>query len=202
MIDVLVPDSSARTVVILGVRSSLTACIESRLGDTVVKFMPVAGDEMSDGIASYGLEEYFGNLLPADTDALIIGEGIFPEFSESPESLREGLLRCFTASKIAVRAMMRRKRGRIIFVLPAVGDVSWPNTVRGALRGLALSISKEVASRNIAAMVVDPNARLPREEPSTPDGSSEIVESLCREVLFAAGLPDFSQAKVSMPATV
>jgi 3-oxoacyl-[acyl-carrier protein] reductase len=110
----------------------------------------------------------------------------------------------FRVSKRAVRGMMRQRRGRLIFISSVVGLLGSAGQVnyaasKSGLVGLARSLARELASRNITANVVTPGfvdtdmtAALPQERKqailaSVPLGRYASTDEVAGVVAFLAG---------------
>jgi 3-oxoacyl-[acyl-carrier protein] reductase len=110
----------------------------------------------------------------------------------------------FRVAKRAVRAMMRQRHGRLIFISSVVGLTGSPGqanyaAAKAGLVGLARSLAQELASRNITANVVAPGfvdtdmtAALPeaRKEAiltQVPLGRIGAAEEVAGAVAFLAG---------------
>jgi 3-oxoacyl-[acyl-carrier protein] reductase len=77
------------------------------------------------------------------------------------EVLDTNLTGAYRVAKRAVRGMMRMRRGRLIFISSVVGLYGSPGQAnyaasKAGLIGLARSLARELASRNITANVVAP----------------------------------------------
>ena len=77
------------------------------------------------------------------------------------EVLDTNLTGAYRVAKRAVRGMMRMRRGRLIFISSVVGLYGSPGQAnyaasKAGLVGLARSLARELASRNITANVVAP----------------------------------------------
>jgi 3-oxoacyl-[acyl-carrier protein] reductase len=122
------------------------------------------------------------------------------------EVLDTNLTGAYRVAKRAVRGMMRMRRGRLIFISSVVGLYGSPGQAnyaasKAGLVGLARSLARELASRNITANVVAPGfvetemtGELPEDRRQAilagiPLGRYAASEEVAGAVAFLAG-PD------------
>jgi 3-oxoacyl-[acyl-carrier protein] reductase len=118
--------------------------------------------------------------------------------------LDTNLTGAFRVAKRAVRAMMRQRHGRMIFISSVVGQTGSPGqanyaAAKAGLVGLARSLAQELASRNITANVVAPGfvdtdmtAALPEDRKQAilarvPLGRYATADEVAGVVAFLAG---------------
>ena len=107
--------------------------------------------------------EKFGSVDVLVNNAGITKDNLLLRISEDDwdSVLDTNLKSAYLCSKVAVRAMIRRRWGRIINVSSVVASIGNPGQVnyaasKAGMIGLTKSLAKEVASRNITVNVVTP----------------------------------------------
>jgi 3-oxoacyl-[acyl-carrier protein] reductase len=108
-------------------------------------------------------EEAHGPVEVAVANAGITRDQLLALMSEESfaEVLDTNLTGAYRVAKRAVRGMMRMRRGRMIFISSVVGLYGSPGQAnyaasKAGLVGLARSLARELASRNITANVIAP----------------------------------------------
>ena len=108
-------------------------------------------------IAGIEDERELAELLKADPEALVAGDGIFPRTLDQDRALEAGLRRLFIACKCVTRSMMRRRFGRVVAIAPESAAGFVPSAAAlGSVGGLMKSIAREVGTRGITANVIAP----------------------------------------------
>lgn len=107
--------------------------------------------------------EKFGSVDVLVNNAGITKDNLLLRISEDDwdSVLDTNLKSAYLCSKVAVRAMIRRRWGRIINVSSVVASIGNPGQVnyaasKAGMIGLTKSLAKEVASRNVTVNVVTP----------------------------------------------
>ena len=132
------------------------------------------------------IEETLGSVEVLVANAGITRDALAARTSESDftDVLDTNLTGAFRTSKQALRGMMKNRWGRIIFVsslsgrIGQVGQASYAASKSGLL-GLARSLAKEYASRNITVNVVAPGAiKTDMLEKLSDEQIEEYIESI------------------------
>ena len=96
-------------------------------------------------------------------NAGITKDNLLPRMSEDDftDVLNSNLTSGYRLTKRAIKPMMKQSKGRIIFISSVVGTTGQAGQAnyaasKAGLVGLARSIAKEFASRNITANVIAP----------------------------------------------
>ncbi|MEE2904209.1 MAG: 3-oxoacyl-ACP reductase family protein [Myxococcota bacterium] len=121
------------------------------------------GDPESVKAAFKQITKAHGGLHILIANAGISVDGLIMRYSEADleKIYRTNVFGSFYCAKAAVRPMMKSKWGRIIFMGSVVGEsgnagqVAYSGT-KAALDGMAKSLAKELASRNITVNVIAP----------------------------------------------
>jgi 3-oxoacyl-[acyl-carrier protein] reductase len=140
--------------------------VTSRSGDPV-EGLTVATCDVRDAAqvdAAFKVaEEAHGPVEVVVANAGITRDQLLALMSEESfaEVLDTNLTGAYRVAKRAVRGMMRMRRGRLIFISSVVGLYGSPGQAnyaasKAGLIGLARSLARELASRNITANVVAP----------------------------------------------
>lgn len=105
----------------------------------------------------------FGSIDVLVNNAGITKDNLLLRISEDDwdSVIDTNLKSAYLCSKVAVRAMIRRRWGRIINISSVVGSIGNPGQVnyaasKAGMIGLTKSLAKEVAGRNITVNVVTP----------------------------------------------
>ena len=113
--------------------------------------------------AFYAVEERLGPVTVLVANAGITRDNLLMRMSEEEfaEVLETNLFGSFRAVKRAMRPMMRARWGRVVLISSIVAQTGLPGqsnyaASKSALLGLARSVAKEYASRNITVNVVSP----------------------------------------------
>ena len=132
------------------------------------------------------IEETLGSVEVLVANAGITRDALAARTSESDftDVLDTNLTGAFRTSKQALRGMMKNRWGRIIFVsslsgrIGQIGQASYAASKSGLL-GLARSLAKEYASRNITVNVVAPGAiKTDMLEKLSDEQIEEYIESI------------------------
>lgn len=110
-----------------------------------------------DAVESGGLEAAASSAIPAEVEALVCGDAVFPEGDDPDECLARGMRNTFVLVKSALRVMIRRRSGRIVVLAPSLNTPGLPHqAVRVGLSGFIKSVAREVGTRGITANVISP----------------------------------------------
>lgn len=149
----------------------------------------VQGD-VSESSAASGLIDEVGSLLGEPTivvcNAGIRRDGLAMRMSDEAweEVIRVNLSGAFYVSRAALKTMVRKKWGRLVFVSSVAGiqgnagQANYAASKAGMI-GLAKSIAREVGSRGITANVVAPGFV---ETEMTSDLPRELIENVRRRI--------------------
>lgn len=140
--------------------------ITSRTGDGPDNFLTVKADVTdmeSVNSAFEQVEEAHGPVEVLINNAGMNNDQLLLRMSEDDfeQVVDTNLTGSFRALKRATRGMIRQKKGRVIFISSVVGLYGSPGQInyaasKAGLVGMARSLTRELASRNITANVVAP----------------------------------------------
>lgn len=109
------------------------------------------------------VEERYGPVEVVVSNAGITRDGLVLRMSDDDFTsvLDANLTGAFRVARRAAKAMVRARRGRIVFVSSIVGRVGQAGQVnyaasKAGVAGMAKSLARELASRNICVNVVEP----------------------------------------------
>lgn len=109
------------------------------------------------------IEERFGNVEVLVSNAGITRDGLVLRMSDDDftDVIDANLTGAFRVARRAAKAMVRARRGRIVFVSSISGRVGQAGQVnyaasKAGIVGMAKSLARELASRNICVNVVEP----------------------------------------------
>ena len=164
------------------------------------------GDEASVDAAFSQIEDELGPVAVLVSNAGITNDGLMLRMSESDFTsvVDANLTGGFRVAKRAVKAMMKPRWGRIVFISSIVGiggQAGQANYAasKAGLHGLAKSLAKEFASRNITVNVVAPG---PIETDMTAELTDDQRAALTSIVpLGRMGVPEEIAAAVAFLAS-
>jgi 3-oxoacyl-[acyl-carrier protein] reductase len=182
----------AKVFVNLGVKCVLTGTNEAKIealrteyeGKEVLSVKcNIANEEESRALVKQAIE-YFGGL-----DYLVCNAGITKDnlsikmpINDWNDVINVNLTSCFIMSQEAIKFMMRKKFGRIIFISSVVGQTGNPGQAnyvasKAGLMGLAKSLAAEYASRNITVNCVAPGFIETNMTDKLNEAQSEVIKS-------------------------
>ena len=139
------------------------------------------------------IERDLGTVEVLIANAGITKDNLLPRMSEDDftDVLNSNLTSGYRLTKRAIKPMMRQRKGRIIFISSVVGTTGQAGQAnyaasKAGLVGLARSIAKEFASRNITANVIAPG-------PVKTDMIDELTEQQRENILAAVPLGRFAE---------
>ena len=134
------------------------------------------------------IERDLGTVEVLIANAGITKDNLLPRMSEDDftDVLNSNLTSGYRLTKRAIKPMMKQRKGRIIFISSVVGTTGQAGQAnyaasKAGLVGLARSIAKEFASRNITANVIAPG-------PVKTDMIDELTEQQRENILAAVPL--------------
>ena len=139
------------------------------------------------------IERDLGTVEVLIANAGITKDNLLPRMSEDDftDVLNSNLTSGYRLTKRAIKPMMKQRKGRIIFISSVVGTTGQAGQAnyaasKAGLVGLARSIAKEFASRNITANVIAPG-------PVRTDMIDELTEQQRENILAAVPLGRFAE---------
>ncbi len=148
--------SSDRCAVAFGLGAPLIDGIRASLRPEGYELDVVAVEGVEGGSTS-DLESRIADAFPSTVSLLINGDLLFPLSGDQDSAVSLGLLRSFSAVKVVLRAMVKQRFGRIVWVTPSLNSRDLPHrAVRMGVGGLMKSVAHEVGSRGITANVIAP----------------------------------------------
>ena len=139
------------------------------------------------------IERDLGTVEVLIANAGITKDNLLPRMSEDDftDVLNSNLTSGYRLTKRAIKPMMKQRKGRIIFISSVVGTTGQAGQAnyaasKAGLVGLARSIAKEFASRNITANVIAPG-------PVKTDMIDELTEQQRENILAAVPLGRFAE---------
>ena len=139
------------------------------------------------------IERDLGTVEVLIANAGITKDNLLPRMSEDDftDVLNSNLTPGYRLTKRAIKPMMKQRKGRIIFISSVVGTTGQAGQAnyaasKAGLVGLARSIAKEFASRNITANVIAPG-------PVKTDMIDELTEQQRENILAAVPLGRFAE---------
>ncbi len=139
------------------------------------------------------IERDLGTVEVLIANAGITKYNLLPRMSEDDftDVLNSNLTSGYRLTKRAIKPMMKQRKGRIIFISSVVGTTGQAGQAnyaasKAGLVGLARSIAKEFASRNITANVIAPG-------PVKTDMIDELTEQQRENILAAVPLGRFAE---------
>ena len=139
------------------------------------------------------IERDLGTVEVLIANAGITKDNLLPRMSEEDftDVLNSNLTSGYRLTKRAIKPMMKQRKGRIIFISSVVGTTGQAGQAnyaasKAGLVGLARSIAKEFASRNITANVIAPG-------PVKTDMIDELTEQQRENILAAVPLGRFAE---------
>ena len=147
------------------------------------------------------IERDLGTVEVLIANAGITKDNLLPRMSEDDftDVLNSNLTSGYRLTKRAIKPMMKQRKGRIIFISSVVGTTGQAGQAnyaasKAGLVGLARSIAKEFASRNITANVIAPG-------PVKTDMIDELTDQQRENILAAVPLGRFAEPE-EIAATV
>ena len=147
------------------------------------------------------IERDLGTVEVLIANAGITKDNLLPRMSEDDftDVLNSNLTSGYRLTKRAIKPMMKQRKGRIIFISSVVGTTGQAGQAnyaasKAGLVGLARSIAKEFASRNITANVIAPG-------PVKTNMIDELTEQQRENILAAVPLGRFAEPE-EIAATV
>tara|TARA_B100000965_G_scaffold399166_1_gene418547 strand:- start:991 stop:1695 length:705 start_codon:yes stop_codon:yes gene_type:complete len=147
------------------------------------------------------IERDLGTVEVLIANAGITKDNLLPRMSEDDftDVLNSNLTSGYRLTKRAIKPMMKQRKGRIIFISSVVGTTGQAGQAnyaasKAGLVGLARSIAKEFATRNITANVIAPG-------PVKTNMIDELTEQQRENILAAVPLGRFAEPE-EIAATV
>ena len=147
------------------------------------------------------IERDLGTVEVLIANAGITKDNLLPRMSEDDftDVLNSNLTSGYRLTKRAIKPMMKQRKGRIIFISSVVGTTGQAGQANSAaskagLVGLARSIAKEFATRNITANVIAPG-------PVKTNMIDELTDQQRENILAAVPLGRFAEPE-EIAATV
>ncbi len=147
------------------------------------------------------IERDLGTVEVLIANAGITKDNLLPRMSEDDftDVLNSNLTSGYRLTKRAIKPMMKQRKGRIIFISSVVGTTGQAGQAnyaasKAGLVGLARSIAKEFASRNITANVIAPG-------PVKTNMIDELTDQQRENILTAVPLGRFAEPE-EIAATV
>ena len=147
------------------------------------------------------IERDLGTVEVLIANAGITKDNLLPRMSEDDftDVLNSNLTSGYRLTKRAIKPMMKQRKGRIIFISSIVGTTGQAGQAnyaasKAGLVGLARSIAKEFATRNITANVIAPG-------PVKTNMIDELTEQQRENILAAVPLGRFAEPE-EIAATV
>ena len=147
------------------------------------------------------IERNLGMVEVLIANAGITKDNLLPRMSEDDftDVLNSNLTSGYRLTKRAIKPMMKQRKGRIIFISSIVGTTGQAGQAnyaasKAGLVGLARSIAKEFATRNITANVIAPG-------PVKTNMIDELTEQQRENILAAVPLGRFAEPE-EIAATV
>ena len=141
------------------------------------------------------IEANLGTVEILVANAGITRDNLLPRMTEDDftDVLNANLTSGYRLTKRAIKPMMKQKHGRIIFISSVVGITGQAGQAnyaasKAGLVGLARSIAKEFATRNITANVIAPG-------PVNTSMIDELTEQQREKILAAVPLGRFAEPK-------
>ena len=139
------------------------------------------------------IERDLGTVEVLIANAGITKDNLLPRMSEDDftDVLNSNLTSGYRLTKRAIKPMMKQRKGRIIFISSVVGTTGQAGQAnyaasKAGLVGLARSIAKEFATRNITANVIAPG-------PVKTNMIDELTEQQRENILAAVPLGRFAE---------
>ena len=139
------------------------------------------------------IERNLGMVEVLIANAGITKDNLLPRMSEDDftDVLNSNLTSGYRLTKRAIKPMMKQRKGRIIFISSVVGTTGQAGQAnyaasKAGLVGLARSIAKEFATRNITANVIAPG-------PVKTNMIDELTEQQRENILAAVPLGRFAE---------
>ncbi len=165
---------------------------------------PVKCDVTSQNQIDEAFDEIESNLGTVEVliaNAGITKDNLLPRMSEDDftDVLNSNLTSGYRLTKRAIKPMMKQRKGRIIFISSVVGTTGQAGQAnyaasKAGLVGLARSIAKEFATRNITANVIAPG-------PVKTNMIDELTDQQRENILAAVPLGRFAEPE-EIAATV
>ena len=147
------------------------------------------------------IERNLGTVEVLIANAGITKDNLLPRMSEDDftDVLNSNLTSGYRLTKRAIKPMMKQRKGRIIFISSVVGTTGQAGQAnyaasKAGLVGLARSIAKEFATRNITANVIAPG-------PVKTNMIDELTDQQRENILAAVPLGRFAEPE-EIAATV
>ncbi len=147
------------------------------------------------------IERDLGTVEVLIANAGITKDNLLPRMSEDDftDVLNSNLTSGYRLTKRAIKPMMKQRKGRIIFISSVVGTTGQAGQAnyaasKAGLVGLARSIAKEFATRNITANVIAPG-------PVKTNMIDELTDQQRENILAAVPLGRFAEPE-EIAATV
>ena len=147
------------------------------------------------------IERDLGTVEVLIANAGITKDNLLPRMSEDDftDVLNSNLTSGYRLTKRAIKPMMKQRKGRIIFISSVVGTTGQAGQAnyaasKAGLVGLARSIAKEFATRNITANVIAPG-------PVKTNKIDELTDQQRENILAAVPLGRFAEPE-EIAATV
>ena len=147
------------------------------------------------------IERNLGMVEVLIANAGITKDNLLPRMSEDDftDVLNSNLTSGYRLTKRAIKPMMKQRKGRIIFISSVVGTTGQAGQAnyaasKAGLVGLARSIAKEFATRNITANVITPG-------PVKTNMIDELTDQQRENILAAVPLGRFAEPE-EIAATV
>ena len=147
------------------------------------------------------IERNLGMVEVLIANAGITKDNLLPRMSEDDftDVINSNLTSGYRLTKRAIKPMMKQRKGRIIFISSVVGTTGQAGQAnyaasKAGLVGLARSIAKEFATRNITANVIAPG-------PVKTNMIDELTEQQRENILAAVPLGRFAEPE-EIAATV
>ena len=147
------------------------------------------------------IERDLGTVEVLIANAGITKDNLLPRMSEDDftDVINSNLTSGYRLTKRAIKPMMKQRKGRIIFISSVVGTTGQAGQAnyaasKAGLVGLARSIAKEFATRNITANVIAPG-------PVKTNMIDELTEQQRENILAAVPLGRFAEPE-EIAATV